>query len=157
MNSLNQQIPVLEQTLALRHQMVDTLTDDDLKFALPGNMTLGELCRQIGEFDHSYVESFKSFKQDWSYQHADKSVETSVEKLREWYATLEAGLKATMLALTEEQIQSQMIDRGHGLTWPIPIQFHVYRESLLVFYGKAHVYLHALGKPFTQQWQHWIG
>jgi hypothetical protein len=36
------------------------------------------------------------------------------------------------------------------------IQLHIYREALLSFYGKASVYLKALGKTLPEQWQSWI-
>jgi hypothetical protein len=35
-------------------------------------------------------------------------------------------------------------------------QLEVYKEALLIFYGKASVYLKAMGKPRPQQWQEWI-
>lgn len=158
MNSLiTQQYPVLKQTLVLRRELLDSLTDEDLKFALPNNMTLGELCRQQGEIDHSYINAFQTFTQDWSYQHPDKSVETSVESLRAWYTELEAQFKAAVGQLTEEQVQSQIVNRGTGFDFPVGITFHVYRESLIIFYAKAGIYLRALNKPLSPQWQQWIG
>ena len=39
----------------------------------------------------------------------------------------------------------------------MPVQFHIYREALLIFCAKAHVYLKALGKRVTGPWQWWIG
>jgi hypothetical protein len=32
----------------------------------------------------------------------------------------------------------------------------IYREALLIFYGKASIYLKALGKTLPEQWQAWI-
>lgn len=156
-NSIVQtQFPVLDDTLALRHQLLDLITDEDLAFTLPGNPPLGVLCRQLGEFDHSYVQAMKTLKQEWTYQHADAAVETSVDALREWYATLESEFKAAVATMTEAQVQSGMVDRGHGMVMPIMIVFHLYRESLLIFYGKVSVYLRAMGKDLPQQWQTWI-
>ena len=38
-----------------------------------------------------------------------------------------------------------------------PVQFHIYREALLIFYAKVHVYLKALGKQVEGPWRWWIG
>ncbi|MEL6272528.1 MAG: hypothetical protein AAFV33_03580 [Chloroflexota bacterium] len=154
---VQQQFPVLDQTLALRYQLLDIISDDDLKFALPGNMTLGELCKQVGEFDYVYAQAFKTGKHEWDYTHADTSVAESVEKLRGWYTELETDIKDTVAAMTDEQINTTMIDRGHEMAMPFSIDFFVYRESLLIFCAKASLYLRALGKPLPRQWQTWIG
>lgn len=158
MNSFIQhQYPILEQTLALRHQLLDMLTDNDLQYALPGNMTLGELCRQQGEIDYSYINAFQTFQQEWTYQHPDHEVATDLDGLRAWYAQLESQFKEVISQLTEKQIQSQIINRGTGFDFPAGIVFHIYRESLLVFYAKASLYLCALQKPISDQWRVWIG
>lgn len=57
MNSLvKREFPLLEQTLALRTQLLDMLTYADLDHALPGNPSLGELCREAGRVDEIYIE-----------------------------------------------------------------------------------------------------
>ena len=158
MNSLiEQQFPVLEYTLVLRNELVASLSDDDLKFALSNNVTLGELCRQQGEITYSYIQAFKTFTQDWTYTHPDQSVAASTANLSAWYAQLDAEFKDVISQLTEDQIQTQVVNRGTGLDFPVGIVFHIYRESLLIFYAKAGVYLRALGKPLSEQWQTWIG
>jgi hypothetical protein len=41
---------------------------------------------------------------------------------------------------------------------PLPkAQLDVYREALLIFYGKVTVYLHAIERPLPGQWGDWIG
>jgi hypothetical protein len=37
------------------------------------------------------------------------------------------------------------------------MQFYCYREALLIFYAKVHVYLKAMGKSVPGEWQWWIG
>lgn len=157
MNSLvEQQFPVLTQTLALRQLMLDLLTDDDLGFSPPHNPALGALCLELGEYDQMYTESFKTFTMPWGRKHDDPAVANSVAGLKAWFAANEDALKAALQALPEEALYGQMVERGHG-SWPVMVQFHVYREGLLIFYGKMSVYLKALQKPLPEQWQQWIG
>jgi hypothetical protein len=54
-----------------------------------------------------------------------------------------------------KEIKTRQIDRG-GWSLPPLIQLEVYKEALLIFYGKVGVYLKAMGKPRSQQWQDWI-
>lgn len=158
MNSLMQsQAALLEQTQALRDQLMAILTDGDLAYTLPGdNFSLGALCREMGEIEHIYAQSFKTFKMDFSYRNPEPGLELSVEKLVSWYAKLDDELKAALAGLSEDDIQNKMIDRGDFKPSPM-IQFHTYREALLIFYGKASVHLKALGKPLPGLWPDWIG
>lgn len=146
---------VLHMTHALRSQMFDLLTDTDLTYGLPHNPTLGALCREMGEVQVAYINSFKTFKLDFSYRHAEKSVETNLAQLKAWFAKLDAELDTTLAALSEADLQKP-IDRG-GWKPPAEVNFHIYREALLIFYAKADVYLKAMQKPLPEQWQGWIG
>lgn len=160
MNTLVQQFsPILGMTLDLRHQLVDHLTDADLTFRLPGaNITLGALCREMGEVEHAYAESFRTFHMDFSYRHADAGVETSVAALKRWYQALEAELMAALSALSEDDLNRRTIERGPGFNPTPAVQFHTYREALLIFYAKVSLYLKAMNKPYpTEQWLYWIG
>lgn len=158
MNSImKEQGPVLEQTLALRNQMMELLNDEDLIYSPGGDcLTLGALCREMGEVEHAYIESFKTFQQDFSYRNEEPGLETSVERLADWFQALEGELKEALEALSEEDLQNRIIDRGGGFVLPPLIQFQIYREALIIFYGKASVYLRALGKTLPEQWQAWI-
>ncbi len=61
---------------ALRDELLAILTDDDLGFRLGGaSATLGALCREIGEIEHTYVESFRTFRQDFGYRNPDPPLE----------------------------------------------------------------------------------
>ena len=134
--------------------LLSQLTDADLAFALPGNATLGELCREMGETEHGYIVSFTSFKHGWGYRHPDAAVATSVAALERWYRELDEQLGAALQALTEEQIAERKV-RGD---WAgIEKELQLYREALLMFYAKAGVYLRALGKPLDELWLDWMG
>jgi uncharacterized damage-inducible protein DinB len=147
---------------APRDQLMEIVGDDDLGFRVGGtSATLGTLCREIGEIEHSYVESFRTFRQDFAYRHPDPLIETSVAALRAWYAELDRDLMAALETLSEADTTSRRIARGDfddGSFSPLPTQqLDVYREALLIFYGKASVYLRAMGTTLPPQWQAWIG
>ena len=157
MNSLmKEQGEVLKETQELRRQLLGVLTDADLGFRpAPGCLPLGELCREIGEVQRAYIDSFRTFRHSIGYRH-DPGVSRSVAQLATWYAQLDGELQEVLQGLSEEDL-GRRIDRGHGFTPPLPVQFHIFREALLIFYAKAHVYLMALGKGVPGAWQWWIG
>jgi hypothetical protein len=147
---------ILHETQHIREELMDAITDADLAYKLPGdNLTLGALCVDMGQVEHSYIGSFRTLKLDWTRVAVEPGIETSVAKLKAWYAKLDADLEDALSAYKDRDIQSLMVDRG----WLIPFggQFHVYREALLIFYGKASCYLRALGKPLPEQMRGWIG
>ncbi len=146
----------------LRDQLMEILTDDDLDVRLGGETaSLGALCREIGEIEHSYVESFRTFRQDFVYGMSDPRLEHSVVALKAWFAELDLDLMAAVEGLSEDDIASRKIIRGDfdvDYFAPLPKeQLDVYREALLIFYGKVSVYLRATERPFPQQWRDWIG
>lgn len=158
MNSLIESEFPLQEAQRLRYDLLQTLTDDDLAYKLPGdNPTLGELCREMGDMEYSYIQSFKTFKHEWRYRTAEPEVATSVARLREWYIALDTEFEAVVRAFSEDDLHHRQIDRGHGFT-PSPfVQFQIYREALLMFYAKASVYLKALQKYVNDEWQAGVG
>jgi hypothetical protein len=118
-------------------------------------MTLGALCRQVGETEYSYTQSLKTFKQDWSYRNMEADLESSVARLRAWFQTLDEEMKAAVSALADEDAK-KTIDRG-GYMMPVELQIDVYLQALLIFFGKATVYLKAMNKTLPQQVQEYIG
>ena len=146
----------IDGTHAMRSQLLDILSDADLAFNPGGqNMTLGALCREMGEIEHSYVQSLKTFQQDWSYHNGEADLESSVARLKAWFQTLDDELKATVSAFSDEDLK-KTVDRG-GYMMPVELQLDVYLQALLIFFGKATVYLKAMNKPLPQQIQEYIG
>jgi hypothetical protein len=146
----------------LRDQLMDELSEADLEHRLGGETeTLGMLCREIGEIQHGYVESFRTFRLDLGYRNQDPRLEHDVDALRAWFAELDRGLMTALEGLSEDDIEHRRIARSDFDVddfSPYPrIQLDIYREALLIFYGKASVYMKALGKDRTQQWRAWIG
>ncbi|MDX1615706.1 MAG: hypothetical protein R3300_15445 [Candidatus Promineifilaceae bacterium] len=159
MNSIMQEYyPVFELYQGLRNQLMDVLSDQDLHFRPDEkNLPLGILCREIGETQQAYIDSFKSFELTFDYRNMEEGIATSVERLSAWYATLDQALREAVAGLSEEQIQGQLIDRGGDFQVPPLINLDIYKEALIIFYGKASIYLQALEKLPSQRWRHWIG
>jgi uncharacterized damage-inducible protein DinB len=150
--------PLFAMYQSLRAQLMEILSDEDLRFTLGGDTpTLGALCKEIGETEQSYIDSFHTFRCDFTYRNPDSSLEQSVAGLMAWYAQLDQALKAAVEGLSEEDVQNRLVDRGPNFQIPPRIQLNIYQEALLIFYGKAWVYVKALGKPLPNQWQAWIG
>jgi uncharacterized damage-inducible protein DinB len=146
----------IEGSHGMRTQLLNILSDADLAFNPGGqNMTLGALCREMGEIEHSYVQSLITFKQDWSYRNKEADLDSSVARLKAWFQTLDDEMKATVSALSDEDL-TKTIDRG-GFTMPVELQLDVYLQALLIFFGKATIYLKAMNKPLPQQIQDYIG
>ena len=142
--------PWIEGTHQMRSQLLDILSDADLAFNPGGqNMSLGALCRQLGEVEHSYTQSLKTFQQDWSYRNEDTALEGSVARLKEWFQGLDEELKAAADALSDEDLK-KTIDRG-GYAMPVDLQLDVYLQALLIFFGKATIYLKAMDKQVPEQ------
>ncbi|WP_374686839.1 DinB family protein [Promineifilum sp.] len=141
----------------LRDHLLAVLIDDDLAFTPGGaNPTLGQLCVEMGETQRAYVGSFRSFEQAFAYGLTDPALAGSVAGLRAWYEQLDADLLAAVEALRDEDIANRPIDRGHGFLVPANVQLEIYKEALLIFYGKVSVYLKLLGKTPSEQWSDWI-
>ena len=146
----------IEGTHQMRSQLLDILSDADLTFNPGGqNMTLGALCRQLGEVEYSYAQSLKTLQQDWSYRNEEAALERSVARLKDWFQRLDDELKATATALSDEDLK-KTVDRG-GFAMPVDLQLDVYLQVLLIFFGKATIYLKAMNKPLPQQIQEYIG
>ena len=152
---LTDELPALPEQ---RDQLWAMITDQDLAYKLPGaNPTLGELCVEIGFVQQVYIHSFETLTVDWSYRDSTPEQPLNIANLKQWFAALDARLTAALSQCSDEALHSTQIDRGHGFTPSLFVQFQVFREALLIFYAKASVYLKALDKPLTDQWKAWIG
>src|SRR5262245_15662830 len=144
----------------LRDELLEILSDDDLAFRPGGaTFTLGELCREIGEIEQSYVDALRTFKQDFSWRNPDQRVVQSLAALSAWFAELDRDLMAAIEALTEQDAATRRIARYdvEGFS-PLPAQeLDIYREALLIFYAKVSIYLRAMRRDLPGLWGPWIG
>src|SRR5262245_284398 len=89
----------------LRRELTDILSDADLAFRPgPGALTLGELCREMGEVEHAYIEAFRTFRLAFGWRNPEPAPEGDLASLVAWYATLDAELQAALEALSEDDI-----------------------------------------------------
>lgn len=147
---------MFQGTLGMRTTLMDALTDADLTFTPGGSaMTLGELCREAGEVDAAYIEALKTFKQSWDVHSGDAELTSSVTKLKAWYQTLEGELKTALSTLTDEDFKTKTVDRD-GYPMPLEMQMQAYLQALLIFFGKATIYLKAMNKPLPDSIKAWI-
>jgi hypothetical protein len=149
--------PVFRLYQALREKILVMIDEEDLAFQIgDNNPPLGALCREIGEVQQSYIDSFRTFRMDFSYRLEMPERAQSVKELSAWYATLDQELEEVVSNLSQEEIDNRQVDRGGDFLLPPQIQLEVYKEALLIFYGKVSVYLKALDKNLPEQWREWI-
>lgn len=147
--------PWVEGSHGMRTEILNTLNDADLTFSPGGaNMTLGELIREMGEVEHSYVQSFRTFTQNWDYKNTEAGLDRSVHHLKAWFEQLDSEMKTALDSLTDEDVRRN-IDRS-GYPMPVPLQLDVYLQALLIFFGKATIFLKAMNKPLPKSVQEWI-
>jgi hypothetical protein len=154
MNSLLETEFPLREAQHLRYDLLHTLTDRDLAYKLPGsNPTLGELCRANGELEYCYIQSFKTFKHDWSHPPSEPELATRVVALEAWFTRLDQEFEDVVRGFSDEDLHHKQIDHGHGFRPSLFVQWQIYHEALLMFYAKADVYLKALQKTVNDQWR----
>src|SRR5689334_8501762 len=97
----------------LRTQLTRVLGDDDLAFCPGGaTYTFGQLCREIGEIEYSYIEAIRTFRQDFEWHNTDPRLERSVEALSSWFADLDRDLQAAIEAVTEDDATNRRFIRA---------------------------------------------
>ena len=153
---MNEKWPWIEAAHGMRSQLFNILSDADLAFSPGGQtMTLGALCRQMGETEHAYIQSLKTLKQEWSYRHPEADVASHVARLKAWFHTLDDEMQAALAAFADED-GNKPIDRG-GEAVPVAFQLEVYVQAVLIFLGKAMIYVKAMNKALPQSFQEYIG
>ncbi len=155
-SSMQEKWPWLEEVRGMRSQLLDILSNADLAFSPGGqNGTLGALLRKMGDIEYSYIQSLKTFKQDWSYRNTEAGLESNIARLKAWFQALDAEMQATISAFSNEDLK-KTIDRG-GFNSTVEREVDHYGEALLIFFGKATIYLKAMNKPVPESIESTIG
>lgn len=153
---ISEKWPWIEATHGMRSQLFDLLSDADLAFTPGGqNMTLGALCCQMGETEHSYIQSLKTFQQEWSYRTADADVVSSVARLKAWFQMLDGEMQAAITAFSDAEGKKSIKRAGEAVA--VEFQLDVYVQAVLIFLGKATIYLKAINKLLPESFQEYIG
>ncbi len=158
MNAIMQDYyPLFEYYQALRSQLLAVLTDQDLGFQPEAvGPSLEELCLRIGQTQESYIHSFQNFQLDFSTGAQARPKRPGVQGLAEWFGELDTRLKQVIAALSDDELENRLVDRGGGFMVSPRFQLEIYKEALLIFYGKTSVYLKVLNKSPGEQWEDWI-
>lgn len=151
----NEQWPWIEAAHGMRTQLCESLSDADLAFSPGGQaMTFGALCREMGEIEHSYTQSLKTLKHEWSYRHPDADVTSHVDHLKTWFQTLDDELQVAITTFLEGDGE-KTIDRGGPVT--VEFQLDAYLQAVLIFLGKATIYLRVMNKRLPPFFEEYIG
>lgn len=152
---MQEQWSTFEGTHKMRDEFLDSLSDADLAFNPGGlNMTFGALIREMGEVEHSYIESLKTLKQDLSWRNTEPGLDKSVAKLKAWFTALDAEMKSVVEGMSDDDFKKS-VERGFPI--PVEIQMQVYLQAVLIFFGKATIFLRTMNRPLSQKFQDWIG
>ena len=145
----------VRDSLVPRDELFSVLTNAELAFSPGGgNPLLGELCVSLGETAHTYAESFRTFKADFSYRCEDRTLARNVGRLRVWHGEQDAALAAALSQLTAADATRTIARDGERI--PLAEHLLVYNEALLLFYGKVYVYLRAMGTNLPNKWGDWV-
>lgn len=153
MNStVENMIPMFDAMKTMRDEWLNAITDSDLTFNPGGtNKTMGELLREMGEVNHAYAQSFRTLKHEWAKDSRDLS---SIAQLKTWFAEQDNELHTNLSALSDDDMM-KTIERD-GYPMPIEMQFQAYLQALLIYFGKATIYLRAMNKELPSKIREWV-
>ena len=142
----------------MRDQLLTAVSDADLAYKLPGqNPTLGGLLIEMGGVEGVYTHSFETFTLDRAHHEVPPPAQMTVAALRAWFEAQDDAMNKALSRFTDDELQVDRIDRGHGFIASPFVQYEVYREAVYIFYGKLSVYLKALQRDVGEEWAVGIG
>ena len=154
--SLQERWPWLEEVRGMRLQLLNILSNADLAFSPGGqNITLGALLRKMGDLEYSYIQSLKTGMRDLSYHNTEAGLENDITRLKAWFQALDDEMLDTISAFSKEEL-TKRVDRG-GFNSTVEREVDHYGEALLIFFGKATIYLLAMNKPVPESIESTIG
>src|SRR5439155_3629891 len=148
--------PWLEEVRGMRLQLLDILSNADLAFSPGGqNMTLGALVRKMGDLEYSYIQSLKTGVRDLSPHNTEAGLESDITRLKAWFQALDEEMQTTISAFSNEDLK-KTVKRG-GFNSTVEREIDHYGEAVLIFFGKATIYLKAMNKPVPESIENTIG
>lgn len=155
---IEQQYPEFEMIQWLRTQLLETLTDADLSFTPGGeNPPLSQLFIELEETEEMYIRSFQTYRLSTPPKEDRLPQAVTVSELLAEFVDLDQRLEVALRAIPEADVDALVIERDAGLKLSPRVQLQTYEEALFIFYGKVMVYLKAMGKPRTPEWEKWVG
>ncbi len=141
-----------------RDELLYHLVDEDLEFRPGPNLpTLGDLCQAFGETQAAYIDSFVTFEFKPENREGTAAHHSgTVTELQSWFSGLDGELHAVLDSMDDETAATP-VRRGSDFELPAHIHLDVLREALLIFCGKASVYLKLMNKELPGAWPEWIG
>ena len=120
---------LFEKYQDLKDGLLELISDDDLGHQIQGSPSLGELCKEFGETEQSYINSFKPpYQLNFRYRNADAALTKNVSALAAWYANLDKEFKDVLEAFSDEKWEATIVHRG---SWPVPLRqnLDIYKEA----------------------------
>ncbi len=148
---------LLRLTATLRTDLLATLSDDDLGFAVTGNPTLGEVLADLAATERAYIGGFRTGEVTFGPADVPATGPGGVERMRARFQALDAEFEAAIGALSDAEFRERRIDHGDGYVLSMGELVHTWIEALVIVYGKIDVYLRAMGRSRSEQWVDWIG
>jgi hypothetical protein len=143
---------------SMRDHLLTVVSEADLAYKLPGqNPTLGELLVELGNVQGVYTQSFETLTLDWRHRQVPPPAPITIASLQTWFVAQDDAMRKALSRFTDEQLQVDQIDRGHGFIASPFVQVQIYREAVYIFYGKLSVYLKALERDAGEEWAAWVG
>lgn len=146
----------IEGAHMMRDGALALLSDAGLRFSPGGdNVTLGQLLKEAGEIELTYIQSLKTGEQDWSYRNDEDGLAESAVQLKQWFDRLDQEMEHAIDQLTDDDLHRQ-IDRSHGVVRTVEAQLDIYNQAQLIFLGKLVVYFKAMGTSLPNSIREYI-
>ena len=100
---------------SMRDHLLSVVSDADLAYKLPGhNPTLGDLLVEMGDIEGIYTHSLETFTLDWAHRQLPPPAPITIAGLQAWFEAQDDAMNSALSRFTEEELQVDQIDRGHG-------------------------------------------
>ncbi len=91
---------------------------------------------------------------DLAFSPGGQAVASHVDHLKTWFQTLNNEMQTAITTFLEED-RERTIDRGGPVT--IEFQLDAYLQAVLIFLGKATIYLRVMSRQLPSFFQEYIG